>query len=296
MSGQELPLNRKARNILAHAQREAGRLLHGAVEPAHIFLGLLRQGDCFAANLVRHCEPEQDGLKSEIEAILGPGGLENVALEMPFSESTSDFLHQTDIVRKQLHHDEIRSDHLLLAMTHETAGDLAVLLARHGITTKRVLEAILAEYGVVQQATPMEILLLQGLAKKGGLTSQVIQALLSREEGQGVKEVLMAEGNLAEDDIAGLLAKEFGCQSLDLAEFAPDRQLLGQFPGELARRLKVFPVRFDSDEDNLYVALTDPFDNQKMEEIQALWGVNVIPLLTGEQTLGRLLDEFFPLT
>lgn len=294
MTRQELPLNRKSRTILAHAQREAGRLLHPAVEPAHVLLGILRQGDCFAADLIRDTAPNLDTLKADIEAFLGFGSIDNVTLDIPLSESTQTYLSQTDAIRRQLRHEEIRSDHLLLGLTHDSAGPLAAILEHHGITTKRVLEAILAEFGVVQQATPMEILILQSLAKRGELTSQVLESLLGRKEGQGVKDALLSGGHIREEDIVGLVAREYGCQSLDFNEFKPDAQLIGQFPPELARRLAVFPVRFDSDEDTLYVALADPFESQKVEEIQGLWGVNVVPLLAGEGALRQLLDKYFP--
>jgi len=294
MSGQELPLSKKAKTVIVHAQREAGRLLHSAVEPEHLFLGILRQGDCFAANLVRQVAPDVEALQQEVEQLLGPGTLENVALDIPLSSRTQEFLAQTELARRQLHHDEIRSDHLLLVMTHDTAGRLAPVLAQHGLSTKRVLEAILAEFGVVQQASPIEIVLLQGLSKKGGLTPRVVEALLNRKEGQGVKEVLLAEGLITEDEITGTLAKEFGCQAMDVAGFSPDLQLVKQFPADLARRLQVFPVRFDIDEDTLYVALVNPFEGHKLEEIQGLWGVNVVPLLASERTIQELLDNHFP--
>jgi hypothetical protein len=173
-------------------------------------------------------------------------------------------------------------------------GPLAELLAAHALTTKTILEAILAEYGVVQQATPQEILLLQGLVKDGRMTPEIIQGLLTREKGEGVKHMLLANGFLTEHEIATVLAKQAGCQSIDLAAFEPDPTLLKQFPGDLARRLHVFPVRYEQEQDTLYVALSNPLERRKLEEIQNLWGVNVVPLLAAEHDLDRLLLQNFP--
>jgi ATP-dependent Clp protease ATP-binding subunit ClpC len=47
-----LPLSNECKRILAYAAEEAELLSHNAIGTEHLFLGVLRKQDCFAANLL----------------------------------------------------------------------------------------------------------------------------------------------------------------------------------------------------------------------------------------------------
>jgi hypothetical protein len=51
----DLPLSNECKRILAYAAEEADRLSHKFVGTEHLFLGILREQDCFAAKLLREC-------------------------------------------------------------------------------------------------------------------------------------------------------------------------------------------------------------------------------------------------
>jgi ClpA/ClpB-like protein len=49
----DLPLSNECKRILAYAAEEADKLSHKYISTGHLFLGLLREQDCFAAKLLR---------------------------------------------------------------------------------------------------------------------------------------------------------------------------------------------------------------------------------------------------
>lgn len=292
-SQEALPLSRKAKRILALARCEAGRLLHSAIEPEHFLLAILRQDDGTAADILRRHQVQFPRLRDDIERLLGPGSTDNIRIGLPFSLRSEQLLERAAQIQAQLHHDKIASDLILLAFVRENHSDLAALLLRNGINAHNVLEAVLAKYGIVQQASPIEILLLQALAKQGRLNTEVLQGILQREQNQPINQCLVDQGILSPEEVARLVARESGCETIDLSDFTPDIQLVRQFPADLARRLAVFPLRYEKDLDTLYIALADPLEREKLEEIRNLWGVNVIPLIAPEHILQKLLLDFF---
>ncbi len=292
--GENESFSREARQALAFARREAGRLLHPAIEPEHILLGILRADDCQAASLIRQREADPDLVRLEVERMIRTPAPPRLALDIPFSPRSEDFLAQVDSIRHSLGHDQIRTIHLLLAMTGDTSLPVCAILARHGVTIRAVLERLLIEQGIVRDSSPLELLIIRNLVKTGRLTDGIARALLQRNAHENVKDILLAEGHLTEMDVARILARESGAQSVDLAEFDPDASLLRQFPADLARRLEVLPLRYDKDEDALFIAVANPLERDHIEEIQNLWGVKVVTMVAPEFTLKRLIAEHYP--
>jgi hypothetical protein len=48
----DLPLSHESKSILAYAAEEADKLTHKVIDTGHLFLGVLRERDCFAARLL----------------------------------------------------------------------------------------------------------------------------------------------------------------------------------------------------------------------------------------------------
>jgi len=51
----DMPLSTECRRILIYAADEAEKLSHKFIGTEHLFLGVLREQDCFAASLLREC-------------------------------------------------------------------------------------------------------------------------------------------------------------------------------------------------------------------------------------------------
>jgi ATP-dependent Clp protease ATP-binding subunit ClpC len=51
----DLPVSDECKRILGYAAEEADKLSHRFIGTEHLFLGVLREQDCFAAKLLRNC-------------------------------------------------------------------------------------------------------------------------------------------------------------------------------------------------------------------------------------------------
>jgi catechol 2,3-dioxygenase-like lactoylglutathione lyase family enzyme len=69
----DLPLSNECKHILAYAAEEAERLGHGYIGPEHLLLGILREGQCFAARLLHRYGVEAQVVRTDIAKTQPPG-------------------------------------------------------------------------------------------------------------------------------------------------------------------------------------------------------------------------------
>jgi hypothetical protein len=62
----DLPLSTTAKRVLKHAADEADRLAHKHIGTEHLFLGLLDEASCFAAELLRQGGADADSIRAEL--------------------------------------------------------------------------------------------------------------------------------------------------------------------------------------------------------------------------------------
>src|SRR6478672_10394723 len=64
----DLPLSNEGKRVLAYAAEEAERLAHKHIGTEHLFLGLLREDKCFAAQLLKERGVVLSGIREELAA------------------------------------------------------------------------------------------------------------------------------------------------------------------------------------------------------------------------------------
>jgi ATP-dependent Clp protease ATP-binding subunit ClpA len=62
----DLPLSNECKRVLAYAAEEAQRLAHKHIGTEHLFLGLMREEKCFAAQLLRECGADLNRVRKEL--------------------------------------------------------------------------------------------------------------------------------------------------------------------------------------------------------------------------------------
>ncbi len=287
------PYSAPMRQSLAYARLEAGRLLHSAIEPAHLLLGVLRQGENLAARLIQSIVQDTDLLRLEIESLAPPALVENIAFDLQVSAEAQATLAECETLRRQFSHPQIHTIHLLVILTLKTATPLARLLEKRGVTYRHALDGMISEFGLFPGARASDLLIVQHIVKEGLLTPQLIHLIHSREKHSSVTQVILTHHVLSEEQIAKIYAKHAGLQTIQLQDVTPDPKLIAQFPADLARRLRVFPLHYEKENDSLTIAIADPFNNPAAEEIQNLWGVKVITLVAPESLLLHMIQEHF---
>nr|YP_010835366.1 Clp protease ATP binding subunit [Cryptomonas gyropyrenoidosa]WFQ83041.1 Clp protease ATP binding subunit [Cryptomonas gyropyrenoidosa] len=111
----------KAIKVIMLAQEEARRLGHNFVGTEQILLGLIGEGTGIAAKVLKSMGANLKDARTEVEKIIGRGS-GFVAVEIPFTPRAKRVLELSLEEARQLGHNYIGTEHLLLGLIREGEG------------------------------------------------------------------------------------------------------------------------------------------------------------------------------
>ena len=132
----------RARRIVVLAGEEARMLDHGWIGTEHILLGLLREGDGYAARSLESLGISLDTVRQQVEEFIGRGQQEPSG-HIPFTPRAKKVLELSLRESLQLGHNYIGSEHILLGLLREGDGVAAQVLVRLGADLDRVRERVI---------------------------------------------------------------------------------------------------------------------------------------------------------
>ena len=116
----------KAIKVIMLAQEEARRLGHNFVGAEFIFLGLIGEATGIASQVLRQQGITLKNARIEVEKILGRGsGM--ITIELPFTESAKLVLNNAVSIARQLEHESINTEHLLIGIIQEGESTARIL-------------------------------------------------------------------------------------------------------------------------------------------------------------------------
>ncbi|AQK43357.1 hypothetical protein Zm00014a_002071 [Zea mays] len=127
----------KAIKVIMLAQEEARRLGHNFVGTEQILLGLIGEGTGIAAKVMKSMGINLKDARVEVEKIIGRGS-GFVAVEIPFTPRAKRVLELSLEEARQLGHNYIGSEHLLLGLLREGEGVAARVIRMVGESTEAV--------------------------------------------------------------------------------------------------------------------------------------------------------------
>ena len=128
---------KRARHVLALAQEEAQRLGRSSIGTEHLLLGLLREGEGVAAQVLTNLGVEVDQVRHAVEAIVGRGE-RIVRGEMALNPRTKKVFELAVEEAQRLNHRFIGTEHLLLGLIREGEGIAAEVLKSFGLQLEQV--------------------------------------------------------------------------------------------------------------------------------------------------------------
>jgi Clp amino terminal domain, pathogenicity island component/UvrB/uvrC motif len=132
----------RARQAVALAQEEAKRLDHNYIGTEHILLGLLREGDGVAAKVLESLGISLDAVRQQVEEIIGRGQ-QAPSGHIPFTPRAKKVLELSLRESKQLGHNYIGTEHILLGLLREGDGVAAQVLVKLGADLNRVRQQVI---------------------------------------------------------------------------------------------------------------------------------------------------------
>ncbi len=122
----------KAIRVIMLAQEEARRLGHNFVGTEQVLLGLIGEGSGVAAKTLKSMGVNIKDARAQVEKIIGRGS-GFVAVEIPFTPRAKKVLELSWDEARQLGHNYIGTEHLLLGLIREGEGVAAKVLENLGV-------------------------------------------------------------------------------------------------------------------------------------------------------------------
>src|SRR6267142_4095341 len=141
----------KAIKVIMLAQEEARRLGHNFVGTEQILLGLIGEGTGIAAKTLKSMGVNLKDARVEVEKIIGRGS-GFVAVEIPFTPRAKRVLELSWDEARQLGHNYIGTEHLLLGLIREGEGVAARVLENLGVDLTKVRSHVIRLLGAEGQA------------------------------------------------------------------------------------------------------------------------------------------------
>lgn len=141
----------KAIKVIMLAQEEARRLGHNFVGTEQVLLGLIGEGTGVAAKTLKSMGVTLKDARAEVEKIIGRGS-GFVAVEIPFTPRAKRVLELSWDEARQLGHNYIGTEHLLLGLIREGEGVAARVLENLGVDLNKVRSNVVKMLGETKPA------------------------------------------------------------------------------------------------------------------------------------------------
>ena len=136
----------KAIKVIMLAQEEARRLGHNFVGTEQLLLGLIGEGTGVAAKTLKSMGINLKDARVEVEKIIGRGS-GFVAVEIPFTPRAKRVLELSWDEARQLGHNYIGTEHLLLGLIREGEGVAARVLENSGVDLNKIRSNVIKILG-----------------------------------------------------------------------------------------------------------------------------------------------------
>ncbi len=139
----------------------------------------------------------------------------------------------------------------------------------------------------------MSVRLGEILIKESLITQDQLQKALEFQRSNGGKlgSCLTKMGFITDDDITGVLSRQYGVPSINLKYYEIDPTVIKLIPQDTATRYQVIPLsRVGS---VLTIAMTDPTNVFAMDDIKFMTGFNVEPVVASESAIGEAIVRFY---
>jgi len=128
------------------------------------------------------------------------------------------------------------------------------------------------------------------LVRRGTLTAEALaEAEAGSAPGERIERVLVRKKVVTPENMTLAIAEYLSIPPLPLSHFTLNPALFNLLPHEQWSRLQALPVARAGQ--SLTVALSDPFNIQSIDEISGKSGLDVLPVVAGEQEIRDLLTK-----
>lgn len=131
------------------------------------------------------------------------------------------------------------------------------------------------------------------LLKRKKIDQETLDDVVTRaeSEGQSLTAVLIETKSVSEEDLLVTLAQETNLPPVNVTKLSPDEGVLQILPENLANYYQVIPITKIGN--MLTLAVSNPFDILKLDDIQIVTGCTVRPVLSTDVSIKEAIPEIY---
>ena len=131
------------------------------------------------------------------------------------------------------------------------------------------------------------------LLKEKRITPAQLQEALTYQKTNGGKLGfnLVKLGYVKDEEITGLLSKQYGVPSINLTQFDIDPSVVKLVPGDTAQKYQIVPLSRAGA--TLTIAMMDPTNVFAMDDIKFMTGYNVEPVVASETAVIEAIQKYY---
>ncbi len=148
----------RARKVILLAKEESKRFNHDYIGTEHILLGLIKEGEGVASAVLQNLGLNLDMIRLETEKLVQPGPSTVTSGDIPFTPKAKKVIELAMDEARNLGHNYIGTEHLLLGLIRENEGVASQVLLNLGLDLNKVRKEIMellgttsANYDATQQ-------------------------------------------------------------------------------------------------------------------------------------------------
>ncbi len=131
----------------------------------------------------------------------------------------------------------------------------------------------------------------QILISKGLINEQQLQqANAQRNDSERLDRTLLRLGYISELDLLRIFSEQFAIPIVDLNSEQIDANLLKSMPAKLIHKRAILPYRKEANK--IIVAIADPFDMAGLDELRAITGLDIEPVLASEYDINLMIKRY----
>ncbi|MFC1595304.1 GspE/PulE family protein [Gemmatimonadota bacterium] len=136
------------------------------------------------------------------------------------------------------------------------------------------------------------------LKERGLLNESQIERVIEqqRKEYKRFGEIVRDMRFVPETDLVRALADQLDVEVFDLIDYEPDETVAKKFPEDVARRVRAVPIGIIEDGEVLQVAVLDPLDIAKLDDLKRLAGMEIEPVIGTRNDIERAIERLYGLS
>ncbi len=133
----------RARKVILLAKEEAKRFNHDYIGTEHLLLGLVKEGEGVAAAVLNSLGLDSESIRVEVEKLVQPGPDKVLQTDIPFTPRAKKVIELAMDEARNLGHNYIGTEHLLLGLIREGDGVASQVLINLGLDLKIVRDEVM---------------------------------------------------------------------------------------------------------------------------------------------------------